>query len=325
MIENEEPRARSLLPHARHRTEAAGSTDKASYSNVGSPRPLAEDNELMRAHLAMENRETGPGLRNVPEGPVSKFTTPYLKAYEEMCLEAVFLPEASDYIGGSANETRSLCQPASTSPFVLGLQEDARKHSLPISVGVHEPSDDPSSRKIKNTLLWINENGEIAQRYQKLHLFDLEIEGGPSMKESDVIEPGKKILAPFDSPVGRIGSTICFDLRFPEISLALKRQGAEILLYPSAFTPRTGAAHWLPLLRARAIECESYIIAAAQAGAHNEKRTSYGHSIVISPWGEVMAELGHELENDEPEVILANIDLEQLQKVRKGMPLLRRT
>ncbi|KJY01569.1 hydrolase like protein [Zymoseptoria brevis] len=237
--------------------------------------------------------------------------------------KALFLPEASDYIGGSPDETLSLCKPASSSPFLLGLQEEAKKHSLPISVGVHEPSDDPNSKRIKNTLLWIDEKGQIAHRYQKVHLFDLEIERGPIMKESNVTEPGNEILPPFNSAVGKIGSMICFDLRFPEIALALKRQKADVLLYPSAFTVPTGKAHWLPLLRARAIECESYVIAAAQVGAHTETRTSYGHSIVINPWGEVVAELGGE-KKEEPEVIFAEIDLELLKRVRTQMPLLRR-
>jgi predicted amidohydrolase len=177
---------------------------------------------------------------------------------------------------------------------------------------------------MKNTLLWIDEHGKITQRYQKLHLFDLEIPGGPVMKESNIIEPGNEILPPFDTVVGRIGAMICFDLRFPEISLSLKRQKADILLYPSAFTVETGKAHWLSLLRARAIECECFVIAAAQVGAHNPKRTSYGHSIVISPWGEVMAELGGE-KKDEPEVMLVEIDLGQCREMRQRLPLLRRT
>ena len=117
---------------------------------------------------------------------------------------------------------------------------------------------------------------------------------------------------------------ICFDLRFPEIALALKRQRADVILYPSAFTVPTGKAHWLSLLRARAIECQAYCIAAAQVGAHNEKRTSYGHSIIIDPWGEVLAELGGE-KKDEPEVIFAEIDLERVKRVKREMPLLRRT
>jgi predicted amidohydrolase len=191
-------------------------------------------------------------------------------------------------------------------------------------VGVHEPSDDLHSRRIKNTLLWINEKGEIAQRYQKLHLFDVELPDRPPVKESKTTQPGNEILAPFDSVLGRIGATICFDLRFPEIALALKRQRAEVILYPSAFTVPTGRAHWLPLLTARAIECQAYVIAAAQVGAHNEKRTSYGHSIVISPWGEVMAELGGEAK-EEPEVIFADIDLGRIKKIKEEMPLLRRT
>ena len=214
----------------------------------------------------------------------------------------------------------------SKSPFVIGLREDAKKHSLPISVGVHEPSDDPQSKRIKNTLLWIDEQGEIAHRYQKLHLFDLDLsqDGGPVLKESTTTEPGNKILPPFKTSLGNVGAMICFDLRFPEISLTLKRQNADVLLYPSAFTVPTGKAHWLPLLRARAIECQAYVIAAAQVGAHNEKRVSYGHSIVIDPWGEVVAELGGETK-DEPEMVLADINLDRVTDVRKKQPLLRRT
>ena len=217
-----------------------------------------------------------------------------------------------------------MCQPASKSPFLLGLREDAKKHSLPISVGVHEPSDDPKNKRMRNTLLWIDEKGEIAQRYAKVHLFDIEIPGGPVMKESETIEAGNEILPPFDTAVGKIGSMICFDLRFPEIALALRRQQANVLLYPSAFTTETGKVHWHPLLQARAIECQAYVIAAAQVGAHNEKRTSYGHSIIISPWGEILAELDGE-KKDEPQVIFADIDLEKVKEVKKNQPLLRRT
>ncbi|KAF2722832.1 nitrilase-like protein [Polychaeton citri CBS 116435] len=240
--------------------------------------------------------------------------------------KALFLPEASDYIATSPDESVSLCKPIHKSPFVLGLQEDAKKYSLPISVGIHEPSDDPKSKRLKNTLIWIDQNGEISPRYryQKLHLFDLELEGKPPLKESNSTEPGSAILPPFESPVGQIGAAICFDLRFPEVALSLKRQGAEIILYPSAFHPSTGAAHWHSLLRCRAIENECYVIAAAQVGSHNDKRISYGHSIAINPWGEIIAELGGE-KGDEPEIALADIDLEKLTSVRSQLPLKRRT
>lgn len=177
---------------------------------------------------------------------------------------------------------------------------------------------------MKNTLLWIDADGKIVHRYQKLHMFDLDIPGGPVLKESNTTEPGTEIPAPFDTEVGRIGSAICFDLRFPEISLALKSQGADIILYPSAFTIPTGKAHWEVLLRARAIECQAYVIAAAQVGKHNEKRTSYGHSIIINPWGEIIGELGGE-EKDEPEVVMAEIDFEELEAIRRRIPHLRRT
>lgn len=112
-------------------------------------------------------------------------------------------------------------------------------------------------------------------------------------------------------------------LRFPEISLTLARQNAQIITYPSAFTVPTGKAHWEPLLRARAIETQSYVVAAAQVGAHNEKRTSYGHSMIISPWGEIVARLGGE--STEPEIATADIDLELVKKIKGEMPLLRRT
>lgn len=154
-----------------------------------------------------------------------------------------------------------------------------------------------------------------------------------------------EIVPPFETPVGRVGLCICFDvskpylnsiewsaneypfnsiqLRFPEISLALKRQNAQIITYPSAFTVPTGEAHWEALLRARAIETQAYVIAAAQAGPHNEKRRSYGHSLIVNPWGEVVARLGGE--HGEPEIATANIDLEMVAKIRREMPLLRRT
>lgn len=122
------------------------------------------------------------------------------------------------------------------------------------------------------------------------------------------------------------GERIIFNskLRFPEISLALARQNAQIITYPSAFTVPTGKAHWSTLLRARAIESQSYVVAAAQVGAHNEKRRSYGHSMIVSPWGDVVVELGGEVK-EEPEMAVADIDLGMAERIKKEMPLLRRT
>ncbi|KAK3348504.1 carbon-nitrogen hydrolase [Neurospora tetraspora] len=235
--------------------------------------------------------------------------------------KALFLPEATDYISSSAEESLSLVKPVHESEFVLGLQEEARREKLPIHVGVHEPSQ--TSQRVKNTVLWINEQGEIAHRYQKIHLFDVDIKGGPVIKESQSVEPGMKIEPPFETSFGKVASTICFDLRFPEIGISLRRQGAEIITYPSAFTVPTGQAHWEILLRARAIETQSYVIAAAQVGRHNEKRVSYGHSMIIDPWGRIVASVGDK--EDEPDIATATIDLDLVKKVRAEVPLRRRT
>ncbi|CAL8583791.1 Carbon-nitrogen hydrolase [Xanthoria parietina] len=237
--------------------------------------------------------------------------------------KALFLPEASDYIAPTASETVSSVRPASSSPFVQGLQASAREHNLPINVGIHEPSS-KHENKVINSLVWINADGQIEHRYQKLHLFDVDIPGGPTLQESNSVEKGTEILAPFPTAVGNVGLLICFDLRFPEPSISLRRQGAHIITYPSAFTAATGRAHWSALLRARAIETQSYVVAAAQVGSHNDKRTSYGHSMIVSPWGDIVAELGGE-KKDEPEIAVGEIDLERMEKIRKEMPLLRRT
>ncbi|EOA81792.1 uncharacterized protein SETTUDRAFT_34569 [Exserohilum turcica Et28A] len=243
--------------------------------------------------------------------------------------KALFLPEAADYITTSGG--LQLCKPVTTSEFVLGLQHSAKQYNLAISVGIHEPTSD--GQKVKNTLIWITPEGQIAHRYQKLHLFDMDVEDGPQMKESDGVERGLHLGDPFDSPVGRIGMQICFDLRFPEPGLALRRRGAQVLLYPAAFTVPTGkAGHWEILIRARAIETQSYVIAAAQVGVHDDegKRRSYGHSMIVDPWGKIMAELGGDEGGDgewkdEGEIAVADVDLDYVEKLRRDVPMMRRT
>ncbi|KAF1911744.1 carbon-nitrogen hydrolase [Ampelomyces quisqualis] len=239
--------------------------------------------------------------------------------------KALFLPEACDYIG-----SRDLCKPVESSEFVLGVREEAKKYKLPVHVGIHEPA---AGKKVKNTLIWIDEHGDITQRYQKLHLFDVDIENGPSLKESDNVERGHQLLQPFSTALGKIGSLICFDMRFPEPAQALRARGAHIITYPSAFTSPTGkAGHWEILLRARAIETQSYVIAAGQVGVHDEegKRRSYGTSMIIDPWGKIVSQLGGDDGEDghwkdEGEIAVAEIDLEYVDKIRRELPLVRRT
>jgi predicted amidohydrolase len=203
---------------------------------------------------------------------------------------------------------------------------------LPINVGIHEPGSPPGKR-VKNTLIWIDEEGQIAHRYQKLHLFDVDLRpNGPRLKESDSVEPGVEIVPPMETVTGRVGMMICFDLRFPEISLSLKRRGAQVLVYPSAFTVPTGKAHWEVLLRARAIESQCWVVAAAQCGRHNGQRVSFGDTIVISPRGEIAGRLDRvddiekEMEGSrEPDMLVCEVELEAVGDVTKQMPLLRRT
>ncbi|KAK1958529.1 carbon-nitrogen hydrolase [Colletotrichum sublineola] len=260
--------------------------------------------------------------------------------------KVLFLPEASDYIASSPQESLSLAQPQSKSPFVLGLQEAAKTHSLAVSVGIHVPVAEvvpdlttPAS-KLLNRSLWINADGTVnkAATYDKLHLFNF-----GALRESATVQAGPSLTPPFPTPVGRVGSLICFDLRFAEPALALTHPGprspfvdpavgpAQVLLYPSAFTVRTGQAHWETLLRARAIETQSWVIAAAQVGAHNPKRSSYGHSMVVDPWGRVRLELGGvdgeggAEEGAEGAVGFVDVDLDEWERVRESMPLARRT
>jgi len=238
-----------------------------------------------------------------------------VKKAVEAGAKALFLPEATDYIASGPAESVALALPMDTSPFVLGLRKAAKESALAINVGIHVPA---ANGKLGNRSCWINEKGDITAFYDKLHLFDY-----GALKESNSVEGGKKIVPPVETVVGRVGLTICFDLRFPEIGLALKRQNAQIITYPSAFTVPTGKAHWETLLRSRAIETQTYVIAAAQVGSHNEKRTSYGHSMVVDPWGKVLADLPGE--GIEPKIAVVDIDLGYQEKIKASMPLLRRT
>lgn len=228
-----------------------------------------------------------------------------------MFSQIIFLPEAADYIATSGEESKALCTTADQSPFVTDLCDAAKHHNINVSIAIHETGRHKG--RIMNNLLWINKQGQIEHRYSKIHLLEIAVPGGPCMKEEEVIAPGDQINEPFASPIGRIGGMICFDLRFPELARVLVQKGAEVLLYPAAFLPHTGRKHWKPLLQARAIETQSYVIASDQTGQHHENRASYGHSLVVDPSGEVIAELGEE----EKSLLFVDIDPSMPAKVRK--------
>ncbi|KAJ4169408.1 Carbon-nitrogen hydrolase [Fusarium falciforme] len=248
--------------------------------------------------------------------------------------KVLFLPEASDYIAPDGQTSLELAEPQQTSPFVKGLQDAAREHSVAVHVGIHhrpEPEPGAAVHRILNRALYIGADGAVVDSasYDKLHVFDY-----GNLRESATVRPGPALTPPFDSPVGRIGSLICFDLRFPEPGLLLSQPGpGSPWTGRPAQVPRTGET----LLRARAIETQSYVVAAAQVGRHNEKRASWGQSIVADPWGRVVLKLkgvvsdpkdvpeGTAEEGAVGEIGFVEIDLDGLERVRKEMPLQRRT
>lgn len=181
-------------------------------------------------------------------------------------------------------------------------------------------SVDEENNRGYNCHIIVNDQGEQVITYRKIHLFDVNIpEKSLRLFESETTIPGTQVVT-CDSPIGILGVSICYDLRFPEIYtyMALKR-GAVILLVPSAFTIPTGKAHWHVLLRSRAIENQCFVIAAAQSGVHNEKRSTYGHSLVVDPWGQVLCDM-EETSND---IAIVELDMERLETVRKELPVLK--
>jgi predicted amidohydrolase len=174
-----------------------------------------------------------------------------------------------------------------------------------------------AGEKCFNTSLLFDPRGELLTQYQKIHLFDVDLPEGHSLRESDYFLPGDQTTV-VDTAVGRCGLAICYDLRFPELFRRLSEQRADLILIPAAFTATTGKLHWQTLVRTRAIENQAYVIAANQVGEHSSELTTYGHSMIVDPWGEVLAEAGDEGE----EVILAELSAERLASIRQQFPAL---
>src|ERR671928_535067 len=173
-----------------------------------------------------------------------------------------------------------------------------------------------SPERAVNRSFLIAPDGDILASYDKIHMFDIELEGGESYRESANYQPGETAVIS-DLPWGRIGLTICYDVRFPALYRALAESGASFLTVPSAFTRKTGEAHWHTLLRARAIETGCFVFAAAQAGMHDNKRETFGHSLIVAPWGEILAE-----GDVEPGIIMAEIDPAKVETARRAIPSL---
>ena len=174
-----------------------------------------------------------------------------------------------------------------------------------------------SDERFANRSFLIGPDGGVIARYDKIHMFDVEVGDGQSYRESRAYRPGEAAMLA-TAPFGKVGMTICYDLRFPHLYRRLAQAGAEILTIPAAFTRVTGEAHWHVLVRARAIETGSFVIAPAQGGKHEDGRETFGHSLIVAPWGDVLAEAG----GAEPGIILADLDLDEVAKARGRIPSL---
>jgi predicted amidohydrolase len=199
-------------------------------------------------------------------------------------------------------------------PTLAAFRELARSLGIYLHVGSLAVKVSPD--KAANRAFVISPQGDVVARYDKIHMFDVDLANGESYRESRNYRPGE-IAVVTDLPWGRLGISVCYDLRFPALYRALAEAGATILAVPSAFTRQTGEAHWHVLLRARAIENGCFVLAAAQGGRHENGRETYGHSLIVDPWGGILAEGG-----TEPGVIMASIDLAEVAAARGRIPSL---
>jgi predicted amidohydrolase len=201
-------------------------------------------------------------------------------------------------------------------PVLAQMCEVAAREGLWIALGslaVRHESDERAA----NRCFIIDDKGEIAARYDKIHMFDVDLANGESWRESRAYCPGDQVVT-VETPLGRLGLAICYDLRFPALFEALGRAACDLISIPAAFTVPTGAAHWHIMQRARAIEASAYVVSAAQVGQHQDGRATYGHSLVVDPWGEVLLDMGGE----QAGLAFAEVSPARLQEVRAQVPSL---
>jgi deaminated glutathione amidase len=225
-------------------------------------------------------------------------------------------PENTGFMELEPEQTLKKAQSEDASIALARLRALAAELGIYLHVGSLAIKQADASR-VANRSYVIDPAGDIVARYDKLHMFDVDLAGGESHRESAHCFPGAKaVLA--DLPFGRLGLSICYDLRFPQLYRALAASGAEFIAVPAAFTKQTGEAHWHVLIRARAIETGAFVLAATQGGLHESGRATYGHSLIVSPWGEIVAEGG-----EEPGVVFADIDLAASAEARARIPALK--
>ena len=226
----------------------------------------------------------------------------------------VLTPEMTNILAAKREQLFSVVVEEEADPSLATLREVARKLGIYVHIGSLAIRISPD--RAANRSFLVGPKGDILARYDKIHMFDVDLAGGESYRESRNYRPGElAVLA--DLPWGRLGLTVCYDLRFPALYRALAEAGATMLAIPSAFTKQTGEAHWHVLMQARAIENGSFVFAAAQGGKHENGRDTYGHSLIVDPWGRIIAEGG-----TEPGVIMAEINPAEVASARARIPSL---
>jgi predicted amidohydrolase len=226
----------------------------------------------------------------------------------------LFTPEMTGLIDRDRTRGRASVRDEAEDVVLKAARAAAAEHGLWISIGSLAISGTREDERLVNRSFLIDANGDIAARYDKIHLFDVTLPTGESWRESAAYAPGERAVL-VDTPLGSTGLTICYDLRFPDLYAALTSAGATILTIPAAFTVPTGQAHWHLLLRARAVEAAAFVIAAAQTGLHEDGRETFGHSLVVDPWGNVLLDMG-----TEPGLGFCELDLEDVERVRRRIP-----
>lgn len=231
----------------------------------------------------------------------------------------ILTPEASNCISLSRRHQQAVLHSESDDPLLAALSDEARRLGIWLNLGSLAVKTDAPDGRFANRSLLIDPNGAVVARYDKIHMFDVTLSEQERYEESAGYQPGTRAVL-HDCGFAKLGLTICYDLRFPALYRRLAQAGAQILLVPSAFSPVSGAAHWETLLRARAIETGAFVLAAAQTGTHPSQgraRQTYGHSLVVSPWGEILADGG-----TDPGIVLIDLDLKEVAQARKRMPSL---
>ena len=230
----------------------------------------------------------------------------------------ILTPEATNFMIRDRDRRAAVLTLQDDDAVVAGLRDLARELGVWVLIGsAIVKSGVADDDRAANRSLLIDDGGEIVAAYDKLHVFDVDLPTGERWRESEAVRPGEAAVIA-GTPWGGLGLTVCYDIRFPQLYRALARTGAAMIAVPAAFTVPTGEAHWETLLRARAIETGCFILAPAQGGEHEDGRRTWGRSMIVGPWGEVMARA----EGDEPCVLTADLDIEAVDRARRAVPQL---